>query len=323
MKSKWFQPLTANNETDIPELDITAVEPWLDLEIKNSSRSIARIRKIDLKLGKRLEVQLKLAQRMAHLLTPRFTGQHLRIQLHDEDPGVGCLRMDAPVGAKLDSSPLIPDPYCLGTNGYEEFRNKLCVNPLPSWRDRLTMVFWRGSTTGSKNITTQNLENNLRYQLCRYSLIEPEHIDARFNQVVQCLNHESQRAVHEELRKSGLMSKTVDPWHASLHAWLIDIDGNVNSWGLLWKLLSGCCVLRVMSDRQQWFHRRMVPWKHIVPIAPDLSDLQEQIHWCLNNRMDCESIAAEGQQLGKQIIEDLDQDICAATVRYAQYWLNG
>ena len=39
--------------------------------------------------------------------------------------------------------------------------------------------------------------------------------------------------------------------------------------------------------------------------------------------MDCESIAAEGQQLGKQIIEDLDQDICAATVRYAQYWLNG
>ena len=36
---------------------------------------------------------------MAYLLAPRFTGQHLRLQLHDEDPGVGCLRVDAPVGA--------------------------------------------------------------------------------------------------------------------------------------------------------------------------------------------------------------------------------
>ena len=48
-----------------------------------------------------------------------LSGQHIRIQLHDEDPGAGCLRMDAPVGADLGSSPLIPDPYCLGTNGYE------------------------------------------------------------------------------------------------------------------------------------------------------------------------------------------------------------
>ena len=59
------------------------------------------------------------------------------------------------------------------------------------------------------------------------------------------------------------------------------------------KLLSGCCVLRVMSNRQQWFHKRMIPWKHMVPIAPDLSDLREKIQWCLLNRKQCESIATE------------------------------
>ena len=82
---------------------------------------MARVRKVDLKLGQRLQVQLRMAQAMARLLAPRFCGQHLKIQLHDEDPGVGCLRMDAPVGADVDRCPLIPDPYCLGTNGYEGF----------------------------------------------------------------------------------------------------------------------------------------------------------------------------------------------------------
>ena len=78
---------------------------------------------------------------------------------------------------------------------------------------------------------------------------------------------------------------------------------------------------RVGSNRQQWFHKRMVPWKHMVPVAPDLSDLRAQIHWCLHNRKRCEVIAAAGQQLGHQILDDLDQDLCAATVRYAQHWL--
>ena len=114
-------------------------------------------------------------------------------------------------------------------------------------------MFWRGSTTGSKDITPDNLERNLRYQLCRHSLFEPAHLDARFNRVVQCLNDKNATAVRLQLRQKGLIGPTVGPWHASLHAWLIDIDGNVNSWGLLWKLLSGCCVLRVMSNRQQWF----------------------------------------------------------------------
>ena len=199
MAGKWLQPFPRQADGGVLELHSTAEEPWLDVEIVNANRSIARIRQDDLKLGKRLEIQLRLAQHMAHLLAPRFSGQHIRLQLHDEDPGVGCLRMDAPVGADLESSPLIPDPYCLGTNGYEGFRKQLSSSPLPAWRDRLPVVFWRGSTTGSKNITPENLECNLRYQLCCYSLSEPAHLDARFNRVVQCLNDEKRNAVCEQL----------------------------------------------------------------------------------------------------------------------------
>ena len=322
MAGKWLQPFPEKGIQSVLELHTTSQQPWLDIEIASATHNIARLRRIDLKLGKRLEVQLRVAQQMACLLAPRFVGQHIKLQLHDEDPGVGCLRIDAPVGADLSASPLIPDPYCLGSNGYEEFRKQLCNSPLPAWRERLPIVFWRGSTTGSKNITPENLESNLRYQLCCKSLDYPTHLDARFNRVVQCLDSENRTAVQRLLYQRRLMSATVEPWHASLHAWLIDIDGNVNSWGLLWKLLSGCCVLRVTSHRQQWFHKRMLPWTHIVPIAPDLSDLHARIDWCLENREKCESIAEAGQKLGKEILEDINQDLCTATVKYAQHWLD-
>ena len=322
MAGKWIQPFPSSSDLSELRLDNTAEQAWLDLEIVSKGQSIARFRKADLKLGHRLEVQLKMAQAMAGLLAPRFNGQHLRIQLHDEDPGISCLRMDAPLNADLDDSPLIPDPYCLGTNGYEGYRKQLQKNPLPSWRDRLPIIFWRGSTTGSKNITPSNLAENLRYQLCYHSLDMPAYLDARFNRVVQALDEKNQVGVEKLLRKINLMGTYVDPWHASLHAWLIDIDGNVNSWGLLWKLLSGCCVLRVQSNRQQWFHPKIVPWEHIVPIAPDLSDLREKIDWCLKNHKHCEAIAAAGEEIGKQIVADINLDLCTATVRYAQRWFD-
>ncbi|TCD58115.1 glycosyl transferase family 90 [Synechococcus sp. BS55D] len=321
MAGKWLQPFPWNVDRSTLKLLCNGRAPWLEVEIAGQNTSIACVRAADLALGKRLEVQLRMAQHMAELLAPRFCGETIRIQLHDEDPGVGCLRMDAATGADTDSSPLIPDPYCLGTNGYAGFREQLLTKPLPAWSERLPVVFWRGATTGNKDITTSTLESNLRYQLCRRTLSNPARVDARFNQVVQCLNASSKAAVEANLRRESLMGTTVGPWHASLHAWLIDIDGNVNSWGLLWKLLSGSCVLRVFSHRQQWFHRRMIPWIHVVPIAPDLSNFDERVEWCLENQSQCETIAAAGQRLGMQILADLNHDLCSATVRYAQHWL--
>ena len=150
MACKWIQPFPCQDDQGILELDSTAAEPWLDVEIVNATHCIAHFRHEDLKLGRRLEIQLQLAQQMACLLAPRFSGQKIRLQLHDEDPGVACLRIDAPLGADLESSPLIPDPYCLGTNGYEGFRNQLRNDPLPAWSDRLPVVFWRGATTEAK-----------------------------------------------------------------------------------------------------------------------------------------------------------------------------
>ena len=74
--------------------------------------------------------------------------------------------------------PLIPDPYCLMTGGYRALRVRMQQNPLPPWHERLPLAFWRGSTTGAKDIDPQNLELNRRYQLARMSLVWPHLLDA-------------------------------------------------------------------------------------------------------------------------------------------------
>lgn len=273
-------------------------------------------------MGIRLEILLQVAAGMAKLLNRRHRQGSLSIQLHDEDPLIPCLRLDASSDDIEDRSrPLIPDPYCLMTGGYQNLRERMQRDPLPPWHERLPLAFWRGSTTGSKNIDLEKLELNRRYRLARLSRAWPDRLDARINRVVQCFDLGARKQVEHRLQQEGLLSATVSPWHAALHAWQIDIDGNVNSWGLLWKLLSGSCVLRVQSSRRQWYHKRLKPWQHLVPVRADLSDLGEQLEWCSNHRQECAEIAAAGQALAEQVVNEIEGDLLDAGVRYAQAWM--
>ena len=207
------------------------------------------------------------------------------------------------------------------TGGYQALRERMQLDPLPPWQERLPLAFWRGSTTGSKDIDLNTLGLNTRYQLARLSRALPNRLDARINRVVQCRDEKAREQVEQRLQLEGLLSATVNPWHAGLHAWQIDIDGNVNSWGLLWKLLSGSCILRVQSTRQQWYHERLRPWVHLVPVHADLSNLEERLAWCNNHRRECAAIATAGQALAIQVIQEIDDDLLNSVVRYAQAWM--
>ena len=68
--------------------------------------------------------------------------------------------------------------------GYRTLREQMQRDPLPPWRERLPIAFWRGSTTGSKDIDLYNLELNHRYQLACMSRTWPDRLDARINRAV-------------------------------------------------------------------------------------------------------------------------------------------
>ena len=266
-----------------------------------------------LPMAGRLDPLLRLAAAAA-CLPPWASGrQALAIQVHDEQPREPtALRVDAPTGRARPDDGVIPDPYCLGSRGYLLFRQAYAATPPPPWRQRRPVAIWRGATTGSQAITPRRLVQNPRYRLCALSLRWPDRLDARLTSVVQCRDGAAQQAVTAELERLGLMAPVLEPLEMAQCRWIVDIDGNVNSWGLLWKLLSGSCVLRVASDRGQWFHHRLQPGHHLVPIRADLADLEQQLSWCWANPAACEAIAAAGQRLALEVLEDLGVDLLSA-----------
>jgi len=81
---------------------------------------------------------------------------------------------------------------------------------------------------------------------------------------------------------------------------VVDVDGNANSWdGLFWKLLSNSVVLKVESPHRQWYYSRIKPWKHYVPVKPDLSDLEEKVRFVLDPSNDpaLEAMAARSTRV--------------------------
>ena len=312
----WPQQLPQLTLHDEPE------QRFLRITWREKSAVSASINALDRGMGIRLVSLLKAGNGIATLLRSRHRNGSLVIQLHDEDPLIPCLRLDASSDdVNEPSRPLIPDPYCLMTGGYQALRKQMQRDPLPPWHERLPLAFWRGATTGSKDIDLNSLGLNRRYQLARLSRAWPHRLDARINQTVQCRDAKAREQVEHRLQQEGLLSATVNPWHAALHAWQIDIDGNVNSWGLLWKLLSGSCILRVESPRRQWYHPRLQPWVHLVPVNADLSDLGEKLTWCSNHRSECAAIAAAGKALAENVIQEIEEDLLSAGVRYAQAWM--
>lgn len=241
------------------------------------------------------------------------------LQLHDEAPMRPCFRMDASWLEPVDQIPMIPDPYTLGSGSYAWLKKVL--PDLPRWDQRLPMAIWRGSTTGLPALTTTRMRHLPRQQLCRLSEGYPEFLDARFTSLVQAQSNAAQRAIELDLRQRDLLAPTMLPQHMALHRWIVDIDGNVNSWGLLWKLLSGSCVVRVASPRRQWYHHRLRAWTHFVPVQADLSDLIAVLRWCRSNPQHCSAIAKAGQQLAHSTLKSLDDQYREAVDIYTRRWL--
>ena len=112
---------------------------------------------IALRMGGRLHPLLKVAQLSAAFLRRRQPDGQLVVQLHDEDPGPGSLRMDAPRHAAKPQNGVIPDAYCLGSHGFLLLRQQLVKHPYRHGRSVKPIACWRGASTDSKQITLTTL----------------------------------------------------------------------------------------------------------------------------------------------------------------------
>jgi hypothetical protein len=172
---------------------------------------------------------------------------------------------------------MLPDTDFIESEGYLNLRDEIdrddCL-----WNEKVPKLYWRGSSHGFA-----------------YKVYDQQQI-------------RSQRSLLLEWSKGYqncsdvLISKYVSKSEQLKHKYLLDVDGEVNAWsGLFWKLYCKSVVFKVNSHYEQWYYPRLKPFQHYIPVAGDLSDLEEKYNWAVANDDICCQIAQSGRVLASSL----------------------
>ncbi|MDR3439407.1 glycosyl transferase family 90 [Telmatospirillum sp.] len=225
------------------------------------------------------------------------------VDLGDGDD-VGDYRRIAYSSARADAV-LVPDPLFHINNNYDVHRAYVAQVAKP-WRDRKDIVFWRGGAGGPRLRTPEPNEPwqwdwQQRLQLCAVSRKSPH----RDMLDVGLTHHQpvGEPYWRHAIEQADFLRPAVPKVQFLDYKYLVDVDGWTNAWSLLDKMIGGSTILKVQSafGYRQWFYDKLVPWKNYIPLAKDVSDLDEVISWILENPRECEDIAANASSLGQEV----------------------
>ena len=91
------------------------------------------------------------------------------------------------------------------------------------------------------------------------------------------------------------------------HKYILVIDGNAAATRLPPFLCSSSLVFLVQG-MAEWYYDRIKPWVHYIPVALDLSDLEERVQWALDNDGEAQAIVRRANRVMSREVrqEDLD-----------------
>ncbi len=184
----------------------------------------------------------------------------------------------------------VVDPIAIRSNFYESDLSAI-RNAAIDFRDRLDMAYWRGALTGIPkqepsllSKTPESYIDNIlgtnplaRVRLCTLARAHNDQMDFGITSCSQWL--------YGDILRSRLTSMNIAsearPFLENVNfKYLIDIDGNSNSWpGFFMKLGTGSCVLKVRSAHgfEQWYYRYLKKDVHYIEVNSDLSDLHAKL----------------------------------------------
>ena len=204
---------------------------------------------------------------------------------------------------------LIPDFYYITERGYAHLRHDALS--APAWSQREPKIVWRGSVTGSGSYNAP--EDIPRIKLALACRSVPQ-VDAGLFRLHDHCGGVSSERINKTIDQNGLEGERWPMYFFGRYKYTFDIDGFANAWGLLEKLILGCCVLKVDTPHEQWFYNRLHRWVHYVPVQADLSDLHEKIEFCLANDYLCQWIAHNGQLLANSLALEMELPRSCATI---------
>jgi hypothetical protein len=167
------------------------------------------------------------------------------------------------------------------------------------WGEKKNALVWRGSTTGPmKDDPDRNFQSRLWIADLAERTGGSEHIDVGFSfmqgiAVKNGLVDGLQRYVRPKMTMAEQLQ----------NKYLLSIEGNDVATGLKWMLLSESVVLMPKPSVESWFcESKLEPYVHYVPVAGDLSDVEQQVNWCINNDSDAREIAMNGTRFASSFL---------------------
>jgi hypothetical protein len=207
-----------------------------------------------------------------------------------------CVAFSAPV----PHQPVIFDGEFYASVGYAQLREAVRRGWIP-WRERRDVVFWRGNTAGVRRHppvlgddgAMQGWDWLQRLHLCALAAKSAyaDRLDVGITRLLQM----PEAPVRAAIETSGFMRAPVEQADLMLYRHICVLDANASAGnGLFPAMLSGACIVLVASPLglRNWLGDALVDWQTHVPVAADLSDLEEKLAWIFANPDACEKIAA-------------------------------
>ena len=151
---------------------------------------------------------------------------------------------------------------------YKFYNNKDTID----FNNKLSKVFWRGSTTISLwNIKWYRYGN--REQLIHKWFDKHPDIDIGFSEIVENQN-----------KYSKFLKNYTSPKEFYKYKYLLSVEGHAEAGGLNWKLASNSVVLMPKPNAITWLMEdKLIPNYHYVQIMDNFDNLEDKLYWCNSN----------------------------------------
>jgi len=162
-----------------------------------------------------------------------------------------------------------------------------------NWDQKDDKVVFRGSSTGCG----RKADTNMRLKVTK---LEYPWLDAGVTKLTKNLKFDPKHGLGV-VDKVPLVPKMTFA-EQSKHKYILNIDGNVAAYRLLTWMQTGSVIFKVKGPFRIWYEDKLVHRKTVIEVKEDLSDLEEQYNWCLENEAECHKIAEKALKVSKKLL---------------------
>ncbi len=211
------------------------------------------------------------------------------VVIHDNKRGfsIPTFTQSAAIPAWLSNRCILP----INAERHWDFVTKVDGSDM-SFQEKDDTLVWRGATTGLFRVRKGAQRHASRFHVAR-RWEELKTYDIGFSKIVQIDAHNS------DIDRATIGTMLKEPLTIQEHLkskYLLSLEGNDVASGLKWMLYSRSLVIMPHPTCESWYCEGFLqPFRHYVPVAHDLSDINEVYAWCRQNDRKCERIAMNGR----------------------------